>query len=103
MIGRALSGIGIGISSALVPLYISEVALYSYIFQCSNVMSVFPLIFWYVSMLYTWQISPTEIRGALGSVNQLFICIGILAALIAGLPLSGNPLWYNETILFFTV
>lgn len=40
------------------------------------------------------QISPTEIRGALGSVNQLFICIGILAALVAGLPLAGNPLWY---------
>ncbi|KAL8171532.1 LOW QUALITY PROTEIN: hypothetical protein V2J09_023336 [Rumex salicifolius] len=64
MIGRVLSGIGIGISSALVPLYISE-------------------------------ISPTEIRGALGSVNQLFICIGILAALLAGLPLSANPLWWR--------
>lgn len=41
-----------------------------------------------------WQISPTEIRGALGSVNQLFICVGILVALVAGLPLSGNPIWY---------
>ncbi|EXC20499.1 Plastidic glucose transporter 4 [Morus notabilis] len=64
IIGRLLAGIGIGISSAIVPLYISE-------------------------------ISPTEIRGALGSVNQLFICIGILAALIAGLPLAGNPLWWR--------
>nr|XP_025641248.1 plastidic glucose transporter 4 [Arachis hypogaea] len=43
---------------------------------------------------YNEQISPTEIRGALGSVNQLFICIGILAALVAGLPLAGNPIWY---------
>ncbi|KAG1334763.1 plastidic glucose transporter 4 [Cocos nucifera] len=64
LIGRLLAGIGIGISSAIVPLYISE-------------------------------ISPTEIRGALGSVNQLFICIGILAALVAGLPLAGNPLWWR--------
>ncbi|KAI3837345.1 hypothetical protein MKW92_049059 [Papaver armeniacum] len=64
IIGRLLAGIGIGISSALVPLYISE-------------------------------ISPTEIRGALGSVNQLFICVGILAALVAGLPLTGNPLWWR--------
>ncbi|KAF5202734.1 Plastidic glucose transporter [Thalictrum thalictroides] len=64
IIGRLLAGIGIGISSALVPLYISE-------------------------------ISPTEIRGALGSVNQLFICVGILAALVAGLPLAGNPLWWR--------
>lgn len=64
IIGRLLAGIGIGISSALVPLYISE-------------------------------ISPTKIRGALGSVNQLFICVGILAALVAGLPLAGNPLWWR--------
>ncbi|KAJ0261028.1 Plastidic glucose transporter 4 [Hirschfeldia incana] len=64
IVGRLLAGIGIGISSAIVPLYISE-------------------------------ISPTEIRGALGSVNQLFICIGILTALIAGLPLAANPLWWR--------
>ncbi|MBA0741845.1 hypothetical protein Gogos_014966, partial [Gossypium gossypioides] len=63
IIGRLLAGIGIGITSAIVPLYISE-------------------------------ISPTDIRGALGSVNQLFICIGILAALVAGLPLSRSPLFF---------
>ncbi|KAJ1391442.1 Sugar/inositol transporter [Sesbania bispinosa] len=64
IIGRLLAGIGIGVTSAIVPLYISE-------------------------------ISPTEIRGTLGSVNQLFICIGILAALVAGLPLAGNPIWWR--------
>ncbi|KAL5153376.1 Plastidic glucose transporter 4 [Glycine soja] len=65
IIGRLLAGIGIGVTSAIVPLYISE-------------------------------ISPTEIRGALGSVNQLFICIGILLALVAGLPLAGNPIWWRS-------
>lgn len=65
IIGRLLAGVGIGISSALVPLYISE-------------------------------ISPTEIRGALGTINQLFICIGILVALVAGLPLAGNPVWWRS-------
>ncbi|WMV16852.1 hypothetical protein MTR67_010237 [Solanum verrucosum] len=64
IIGRLLTGVGIGISSAIVPLYISE-------------------------------ISPTEIRGTLGTVNQLFICIGILVALVVGLPLSGNPSWWR--------
>ncbi|KAJ1412740.1 Sugar/inositol transporter [Sesbania bispinosa] len=64
IIGRLLAGIGIGVTSAIVPLYISE-------------------------------ISPTEIRGALGSVNQLFICIGILVALVVGLPLAGNPIWWR--------
>ncbi|KAL0395940.1 UNVERIFIED_CONTAM: Plastidic glucose transporter 4 [Sesamum calycinum] len=72
IIGRLLAGIGIGISSAIVPLYISE-------------------------------ISPTEIRGTLGSVNQLFICVGILAALVAGLPLAGNPLWWRTMFAFALV
>ncbi|XP_020958654.1 uncharacterized protein LOC110262609 [Arachis ipaensis] len=46
----------------------------------------------YMPRVAQTRISPTEIRGALGSVNQLFICIGILAALVAGLPLAGNPI-----------
>jgi MFS family permease len=54
--GRALVGLGIGLSSALVPLYISEVA-------------------------------PTSIRGRLGTVNQLMICVGILAALVVNVVL----------------
>ena len=54
--GRVLVGIGIGLSSALVPLYISEIA-------------------------------PTRLRGALGSVNQLLICVGILAALLTNVAL----------------
>ena len=49
------------------------------------------------------QISPTEIRGALGSVNQLFICIGILLALVAGLPLARNPLWYSSCHISFVI
>eukprot|EP00268_Persea_americana_P041378 TRINITY_DN4119_c0_g2_i1.p1 TRINITY_DN4119_c0_g2~~TRINITY_DN4119_c0_g2_i1.p1 ORF type:complete len:540 (+),score=102.45 TRINITY_DN4119_c0_g2_i1:2103-3722(+) len=64
IIGRLLAGIGLGITSAIVSLYISE-------------------------------ISPTEIRGALGSVHQLCVCIGILAALVTGLPLARNPLWWR--------
>lgn len=51
LVGRFLIGIGIGLASALVPLFISEVA-------------------------------PSKIRGALGSWNQLMICLGILAALV---------------------
>lgn len=62
--GRLLAGVGIGITSSVVPLYISEV-------------------------------SPTDIRGALGSVNQISICMGILIALVAGLPLAGNPSWWR--------
>jgi len=72
VIGRILVGFGIGVSSGVVPLYISEV-------------------------------SPTEIRGALGSVNQLSICVGILLALLAGLPLVSNPAWWRSMFLIATI
>jgi len=49
--GRALTGVAIGLSSSLVPTYISEIA-------------------------------PTSLRGALGAVNQLIICVGILGVLL---------------------
>jgi sugar porter (SP) family MFS transporter len=57
--GRAAVGVGIGLSSALVPLYISEIA-------------------------------PTRLRGVLGSVNQLLICVGILAALLVNVALPAT-------------
>eukprot|EP00879_Flechtneria_rotunda_P004066 GHRR01004311.1.p1 GENE.GHRR01004311.1~~GHRR01004311.1.p1 ORF type:complete len:567 (+),score=130.75 GHRR01004311.1:244-1944(+) len=64
--GRLLAGIAIGLSSALVPLYISEV-------------------------------SPTNVRGQLGSLNQLMICVGILAALLVNvaLPVSDWRTMFN--------
>ena len=57
--GRVVSGLGIGLASALVPLYVSEV-------------------------------SPPAVRGALGSVNQLVICVGILGALVANVCLPAT-------------
>jgi MFS family permease len=57
--GRVVTGLGIGLSSALVPLYISEIA-------------------------------PTAIRGVLGAVNQLMICVGILAALLVNVALPAT-------------
>ncbi len=29
------------------------------------------------------QVAPSRVRGALGSINQLVICVGIVAALVA--------------------
>lgn len=61
--GRLLAGLGLGLASGVVPVYISEVA-------------------------------PPALRGALGSANQLCICLGLLAAIVAGLPVAANPeLW----------
>ena len=55
--GRLVCGIGAGVASAVVPVYISEVA-------------------------------PVNVRGTLGSWNQVFICVGLALALLAGVPLS---------------
>lgn len=65
IIGQLFTGIGIGISSSVVPLYIFE-------------------------------ISPNEIRGALGSLNHLCIWMGLLVGLVAGLPLARHPLWWRN-------
>lgn len=33
------------------------------------------------------QVAPTSVRGTLGSLNQLMICLGILAALVVNVAL----------------
>ncbi len=67
ILGRMVVGVGIGLSSALVPLYISE-------------------------------ISPTHLRGTLGSINQLMICIGILAALMVNVMIPASS-WRTMMML----
>lgn len=58
-IARFAGGIGIGVASALAPMYIAEV-------------------------------SPTEIRGRMVSLNQMTIVLGILAAQIVNMLLARN-------------
>ena len=58
-IARFIGGIGIGVASALAPMYIAEV-------------------------------SPTEIRGRMVSLNQMTIVLGILAAQIVNMLLARN-------------
>jgi hypothetical protein len=40
------------------------------------------------------QISPASVRGTYGSLLQIASCVGILAALVAGLPAHSVPGWY---------
>ena len=47
------------------------------------------------------QIAPTEVRGALGSVNQLVICLGILGALLVNVvypPTAWRTMFYLSAL-----
>ncbi len=59
LLGRMVTGAGVGLASSLVPLYISE-------------------------------ISPKRLRGSLGSVNQICICLGIVLGFLVNLALDAS-------------
>ena len=50
--------------------------------------------------MYIAEVSPEKVRGVLGSLNQLGICLGILVAVIAGLPLAGDPTHWHAMFLY---
>ncbi|EFP78041.1 hypothetical protein PGT21_018677 [Puccinia graminis f. sp. tritici] len=62
LIGRTIIGIGCGINTVLVPIYLSE-------------------------------ISPSQIRGSVGVMNQLAIVFGIFASQLVSLPLARPFAW----------
>lgn len=64
-IARFIGGVGIGVASALSPMYIAEV-------------------------------SPTEIRGRMVSLNQMTIVLGILAAQVVNMLLARNTSLASE-------
>jgi MFS family permease len=68
VLGRFIVGLGLGLSSPVTSMYVSE-------------------------------ISPASVRGTYGSLLQIASCVGILAALVAGLPAHSVPGWYVVEIL----
>ena len=53
--------------------------------------------------MYIAEISPEKVRGTLGSLNQLGICVGILVAVIAGLPLASDPAHWRSMFLYAAI
>lgn len=50
--------------------------------------------------IYVEEISPTSLRGALGTLHQLGVVIGILMAQVRSLT---STLWYGMTIYWLTI
>ncbi|KAE9456199.1 hypothetical protein C3L33_11892, partial [Rhododendron williamsianum] len=89
LFGRFLVGLGIGVNTVLVPIYISEVIV---ITEEAEVVVI-------VSFLYLVSVAPTEYRGSLGTICQIGTCLGIIVSLFLGIPSENDPHWWR-TILY---
>ncbi|KAH9571351.1 hypothetical protein CY35_02G090200 [Sphagnum magellanicum] len=56
-----------------------------------------------VTAMYVSEISPTAVRGTYGSLLQIATCVGIFAALVAGLPAPTIPGWWRACFWISTV
>uniref|UniRef100_A0A8C0KEB9 Solute carrier family 2 member 9 n=1 Tax=Canis lupus dingo TaxID=286419 RepID=A0A8C0KEB9_CANLU len=50
--------------------------------------------------MYLNEISPKEIRGALGQVTAIFICIGVFTGQLLGLPELLGKIWFYTNSIF---
>ena len=48
-----------------------------------------------VSVAFSCQVAPTRYRGALGCLPQVGTCLGIIIALLLGLPSETDPHWWR--------
>jgi sugar porter (SP) family MFS transporter len=48
--------------------------------------------------MYISEVAPTKFRGALGSMCQIGTCIGIISALLIGLPAETDPHWWRTML-----
>ncbi|KAL2652133.1 hypothetical protein R1flu_020261 [Riccia fluitans] len=56
-----------------------------------------------VAALYVSEISPTAVRGTYGSLLQVATCVGILGAILAGLPAATTPGWWRACFWIATI
>lgn len=76
--GRFVTGLGVGILSMIVPLYVSSPK------HCPPRSSPSPLLTLHLPR-YNAELAPSELRGSLVSLQQLAICFGIMVSYWIGM------------------
>ncbi|KAL0368632.1 UNVERIFIED_CONTAM: putative plastidic glucose transporter 1 [Sesamum calycinum] len=87
LLGRFLVGIGIGVNTVLVPIYIFRGILFLKSQLRVNV---------------KW-VAPTKYRGSLGTFSQIGTCLGIIASLGLAIPSENDPHWWRIMLYIASV
>lgn len=82
------------VATALFFVFSSSAIMTSHCSICLEQHSEWVFLTWAFCIIM--QISPTAVRGTYGSLLQIATCVGIFAALVAGLPAPTVPGWYAE-------
>lgn len=56
-----------------------------------------------VAALYVSEVSPAFVRGTYGSFTQIATCLGLMAALLIGIPAKNDPGWWRVCFWVSTI
>ncbi|KAL1538338.1 putative plastidic glucose transporter 2 [Salvia divinorum] len=56
-----------------------------------------------VAALYVSEVSPAYVRGTYGSFTQIATCLGLMVALLIGIPAKNDPSWWRVCFWISTI
>ncbi|KAK6118620.1 hypothetical protein DH2020_047612 [Rehmannia glutinosa] len=99
LFGRFLVGLGIGVNTVLVPIYISEVN-----HTAGRGTFVLSLMRGDAGLDFGMEwVAPTKFRGSLGTFSQIGTCLGIIASLFLAIPSENDPHWWRIMLYIASV
>uniref|UniRef100_A0A8C9P459 Solute carrier family 2 member 9 n=1 Tax=Spermophilus dauricus TaxID=99837 RepID=A0A8C9P459_SPEDA len=91
---------GFAISAALLMAFALQAEAFEMLIVGRFIMGVDGGISLSVLPMYLNEISPKEIRGSLGQVTAIFICIGVFTGQLLGLPELLGKIWFYTNSIF---
>uniref|UniRef100_A0A8C6EV04 Solute carrier family 2 member 9 n=1 Tax=Marmota marmota marmota TaxID=9994 RepID=A0A8C6EV04_MARMA len=91
---------GFAISAALLMAFALQAEAFEMLIVGRFIMGVDGGISLSVLPMYLNEISPKEIRGSLGQVTAIFICIGVFVGQLLGLPELLVKIWFYTNSIF---